>query len=397
MAIHKLGDEISDKKLKTLISQPGKHSDGGGLYLQVAAAGQASWIVRFGEKWKSLGPADEISPDVARRWHAMMKDEKRAGRDPFAVTYAVFQRGGSAANGFAPAVAGQALPEAAEPAGETFGQVLAKYINLKSKEWTPAVATNWRNNFDKVPALLACPVGNVPATTIAAACATFTDVVGERMRRNIRAVVNYAETRHIKKRLEVEHHGAMAAANAPGFLAELAALDTSVSRALRFCIHTASRSGEVFKATWKEVVEIEGLPVWIIPAAHRQKGKAKQTPRDLPVPLTAQAVALLGPRGADDALIFGKLRRDVMHKLLRKLRPSEVDADGNLLDVHGFRSTFRDWVTETTDFGRDLAELALGHGVGDESERSYARGSRFDKRRTLMTAWSDFITTEKAQ
>lgn len=390
MAIHKLGDEISDKKLKTLISQPGKHSDGGGLYLQVAAAGQGSWVVRFGETWKSLGPADEISPDVARRWHAMMKDEKRADRDPFAVTYAVFQRGGPAAAGFASAVAGQALGQAVEGAGETFGQVLAEYTELKSKAWTPAVATNWRNNFAKVPALLACPVGNVPATTIAAACATFTDVVGDRMRRNIRAVLEYAVSRHIKQKRAVEHHEAMAAADVPAFMAELAGLDTLVSRALRFCIHTAARSGEVFKATWSEITTEDGQPVWIIPASHRQKGKAKLAPRDLSVPLTAQAIEALGPRGADDALIFGKLRRSVMQKLLRDLRPGE-------LDVHGFRSTFRDWVGEKTDFPRDLAELALGHVIGSTTEQAYARGSQVEKRRPLMQAWSDFITTEKAQ
>lgn len=406
MTIHKLGSEISIKKLATLlhdagaVANPGppvryvgkKHSDGGGLYLQVAAPGQGSWIVRFGERWKSLGPADEIRPQEARDWHDLMKKEKRAERDPFAVTYAIFT-GGPAAS----VPAKQVVAEAGEPASETFGTVLAEYTDKKAKEWTPAVATNWRNNFAKVPALLACPVDNVPAKVIAEAVAIFTDTVGDRMRRNIRAVVTYAETRHIKVKLETEHHGAMIAKNLPGFVRELAALDDKAAKPLQFTIHTAARSGEVYKATWSEIREIEGLPVWIIPAAHRQKGKAKLKPRDLPVPLTPQAFALLGPRGADNALVFGKLRRDVMQKLLRELRPDEVDADGSLLDVHGFRSTFRDYVGEKTNFPRELAELACGHKVGDVTEQSYARGSQFDKRRDLMIAWSDYITTEKAQ
>jgi len=393
VAIHKLGTEISDKKLAALINEPGKHSDGGGLYLQVAAKGQASWIVRFGEKWKSLGPADEISPQEARDWHVLMKQAKRAGRDPFAVTYAAFKFPAAAGPAIPGVARGQAVAEVAEPASETFGTVLAEYTELKSKEWTPAVATNWRNNFAKLPALLACPVDKVPAKIIAEAVAVFTDVVGDRMRRNIRAVVTYSETRHIKQKLETEHHGAMIAKNVPKLMTELAALnDKAAAKALRFTIHTAARSGEVFKATWSEITEIEGLPVWILPAAHRQKGKAKLKPRDLPIPLTAQAFAALGPRGADDALIFGKLRRDVMQKLLRDLRPDEVDADGNLLDVHGFRSTFRDYIGEKTDFPRELAELACGHKVGDVTEQSYARGSQFDKRRDLMKSWSDFIT-----
>lgn len=386
MAIHKLGDTISDTRLSKLLLDPGKHSDGGGLYLQVASAGQGSWVVRFGEKWKSLGPADEVTVAEVRERHAAMKAEKRAGRDPF---------GATPTNGFASVVVRQAVAEAAEPAGETFGTVLAEYVALKAEGWGAHETTNWRNTFAKVPALLACPV-NVPAKAIAEAVAGFTPYVANRMRRRVKQVVTYAETRHIAVKLETEHHGAMIRANVPGFIAELAALDRVEARALRFCIHTAARSGETIKATWSEIVTEDGQPIWIIPAEHRQKGKAKSKPRELRIPLTPQALATLGERGADAAPIFasrttgGKLGHSAMRDILRDLRPGELDADGNEVDVHGFRSTFRDWVTETTDHGRDLAELALGHAVGSTSEQAYARGTQFQKRRVMMQAWSDF-------
>jgi integrase len=113
--------------------------------------------------------------------------------------------------------------------------------------------------------------------------------------------------------------------------------------------------------------------------------------RDHRIPLTPAALALLGEWGADDALIFqsriGKkenLGHGVMQLLLKKLRPG--------FTVHGFRTSFRDWVGEETDFPRDLGELALAHTVGSTTERAYARGDQLEKRRPLMQAWSDYIT-----
>jgi integrase len=60
--------------------------------------------------------------------------------------------------------------------------------------------------------------------------------------------------------------------------------------------------------------------------------------------------------------------------------------------THGFRSSFRDWAGDTTDFPREVAEAALAHAVGDETERAYRRGDALDKRRQLMDAWADFLT-----
>ena len=63
------------------------------------------------------------------------------------------------------------------------------------------------------------------------------------------------------------------------------------------------------------------------------------------------------------------------------------------LTVHGFRSTFRDWAEEMTNFPGSVAESALGHVVGDKVEAAYRRGDLFEKRRKLMEAWAKYCTS----
>ena len=67
------------------------------------------------------------------------------------------------------------------------------------------------------------------------------------------------------------------------------------------------------------------------------------------------------------------------------LRRMEVDAV-----PHGFRSTFRDWCSERTNYPRDAAEMALAHAIGDKVEAAYRRGDLFAKRRQMMAEWATF-------
>ena len=158
--------------------------------------------------------------------------------------------------------------------------------------------------------------------------------------------------------------------------------------ALEFIILTATRSGEVRGATWSEV-DFE-TAVWTIPASRMKAGKEHR------VPLTPAMITMLerllplsgylptnfifpGPKGPtvglSDAAFSALLRR--------------MGRDGTVT-AHGFRSSFRDWCGETTNYPRDLAELALAHTVGDMTERAYRRGDALAKRRILMRDWSIF-------
>lgn len=182
------------------------------------------------------------------------------------------------------------------------------------------------------------------------------------------------------------HHKALPYAEVPKFFATLAGMSSPASTALRFIILTAARSGEVRGMRWSEV-DLKGA-VWTVPATRM---KAKRVHR---VPLAHEALAILKDREPNpsepDALVFPSARGRAMSDmafamLLRRSRQLDIT-------THGFRSSFRDWVDEKTDFSGALAEAALAHLVGNETERAYRRGDALEKRRQLMLAWATFAT-----
>ena len=128
----------------------------------------------------------------------------------------------------------------------------------------------------------------------------------------------------------------------------------------------------------------------VIPA---ERMKAK---RDHRIPLTSEAVAILRPlyenRVSDYAFPGqrpGKpLSGMAMEMLLRRMKIENAT-------VHGFRSTFRDWCGDKTEFAREVAEAALAHKFGSDVEQAYRRGDALEKRRRLMQAWADYCTGAK--
>jgi integrase len=177
---------------------------------------------------------------------------------------------------------------------------------------------------------------------------------------------------------------------APAFVLALRERDAVAARALEFLILTAARSGEVLGATWGEV-DFKAK-AWTVPAVRMKAGREHR------VPLSARAVELLekmrplaGPKEAEVASlpIFpgnargGHLSAMSMAMLLRRMK---VD-----VTVHGFRSSFRDWTGEASHFPREVAEAALAHTVGDQTERAYRRGDALEKRRRMMTAWANYL------
>lgn len=197
------------------------------------------------------------------------------------------------------------------------------------------------------------------------------------------------------------HHAALHYRHLPDFFAELQGRTASSARALAFTILTAARSGEVRKATWKEVDLQEA--VWTIPGDHTKSRRAHR------VPLTSAAISILksvAPLGGrpDDFLFPGDppkaegsdkggaveqamMSDNTMRKyLIEDLGKADIT-------VHGFRSAFRDWGAEMTSFPRELLESALAHVLRDKTEAAYQRGDLFDRRRTLMDAWAGYCTT----
>ena len=179
-----------------------------------------------------------------------------------------------------------------------------------------------------------------------------------------------------------EHHAALPVGAVGAFMVRLRAAEGMGARALEFAILTAARSGEVRGATWAEIDR--DAKVWTLPAARMKAGKEHR------VPLTAEALALLDalPKVAGTELVFPAPRGGALSDmtLLAVLRRLDVPAV-----PHGFRSTFRDWAAERSNYPRDVAEMALAHAIGDKVEAAYRRGDLFEKRRLMMADWAAFL------
>ena len=192
----------------------------------------------------------------------------------------------------------------------------------------------------------------------------------------------------------VEHHAALPYAKLPGFLMSLRDQEGIAARALEFAIVTAARTGEVIGARWSEIDLLE--KTWTVPPGRMKAGREHR------VPLSASALAILEEmqphRHAEDSFVFpgAKLGRPLSNMaflmLLRRM-------GRNNLTAHGFRSSFRDWAAERTNFPSEVVEMALAHMVGSKVEAAYRRGNLFEKRSRLMAAWATFCNEpeQKAQ
>jgi integrase len=229
-----------------------------------------------------------------------------------------------------------------------------------------------------------------------------------RLRGRIEAVLDWATVRgyrkgenparwrgHLSKLLparsrvrKVKHHTALPYAELPDFMVALRAQGGIAARALEFTILTAARTGEAIGATWDEIFEAE--KVWVVPGNRMKAGKEHRVPLSNPALAILKEMKLCGDAG--EGFVFHGAKREkplsnmAMIAMLRRMGCGD-------LTVHGFRSSFRDWVAERTHFPGEVAEMALAHAVGDKVEAAYRRGDLFDRRRRIMAEWAKFCAT----
>lgn len=369
-------------------ARSGYHCDGAGLYLLVTHAGTASWVFRYtlrGRKREmGLGSAADFSLAQARERAAAQRRLLADGIDPIEARRAA-------------TVLPDALPR-------TWGEAKADFIEAKAGEWrNEAQRDQWEQSLRDFGPADTLPVAGV-TTEVVLACLrsewriggkveTMTRVRGRIERiwdaERVRGTVvgeNPARWRgHLEHLLprpakvaKVRNHPAMPYRDVPGFMASLAARDGRTRAALRFTILTAARTIETVGAVWPEFDLDAGL--WTIPADRMKAG------RQHIVPLVPAAVAILRARRGE-ARPFD-LSEAAMLSLLRKPPPKGY---GHPFTVHGFRSSFRDWVAEETDHPGEVAEMALAHAIEDETEAAYRRGALLAKRRRLMEDWANYL------
>jgi len=372
VAIHKLKpSSIADR----IDAGRRRHADGGGLYLQVAAPGQASWVFRHQEKWRSLGPADECSIEEARDRADALRKAAREGRCPLQMLDA----GAPAAT------------------GKTFAEAMAEYLKAKSPTWAASNRARELRRygflFGQIPAFTALPLASIDQQAKNRALGHWETGSKKQSDVNfyIEAILRFAQTGkllRVKKSggADVEHHESMPSAEVPAFFKRLVKVGTVDSKALAFTILTGSRTDEVIgakhkaPATWGEIGEEDGKPVWII-GGNRMKAGRKHV-----VPLTPQMMKLLGKPQAPDVPLFMVSSQSAMLDTLREIT-------GNGYTVHGFRSSFEVWGAEATNFPRDLVKLCTAHDKRSQTDRAYQRSNLLAKRREIMQGWSDFIVS----
>jgi integrase len=188
----------------------------------------------------------------------------------------------------------------------------------------------------------------------------------------------------LKARPKGKHHAALPFSEIPGFMQELRERDSISARALEFAILTAGRTGEVIGARWEEINF--STKVWTVPEERMKAGRQHE------VPLSSRAVEILEamPRAGEfvfPSSIAGQpISNMAMLELLKGM-------NGRGLTVHGFRSSFRDWAGDRTNYARDVIEHALAHRIKDKAEASYRRTSALEKRRRLMEEWARYCAS----
>ncbi len=180
------------------------------------------------------------------------------------------------------------------------------------------------------------------------------------------------------------HHAAMNYRDIRAFLAKLRADPAIAARALEFCILTAARTGEVLGSQWSEIDIDE--KTWTVPANRTKAGREHRVPLSQPALAVVKALS----KARDCQFVFPSPRgkRPLSHVAMAKVL-DRLGAEG--VTVHGFRSAFRDWAGNETNFPREVAEAALAHIVGDKAEQAYRRSDALEKRRKLMSAWAMYV------
>jgi integrase len=384
-----MSGRLSARKVAT--AKPGKHSDGGNLYLIVSDTGSRKWVLRFtwrgAAKEMGLGSAKDVPLADAREKATDARRTLSKGLNPIDER----KRDGG-------------VPTFGEMADDVCETLSAGFRNAKHK-------AQWRMTLGKYAGpLRGKPVDTISTEDVLAVLKpiwTERAETASRLRGRIEKVLDAAKAKghrsaenparwrgHLDHllpkplKLTRGHHPAMAYDEVPRFVGELRTREATAARALEFCILTAARSGEVLGLRRSEV-DFE-KKVWTVPSDRMKAGREHR------VPLSASAISILkdaAKANSGDFLFPGQARNRplsnmAMDMMLRRMKRNDVT-------VHGFRSSFRDWAGNVSNFPREITETALAHVIGDKAEQAYRRSDALEKRRKLMEAWATYCQPRK--
>jgi len=387
----------------TRAGKKGMYADGAGLYLHVSGNGAKSWVYRFmlagRPREMGLGATHTISLAEARDVAIECRKMRRAGIDPIEARKVRRQHA-----------------QIDEASSLTFAECAQRYIGAHKTGWrSPKSLAAWEGTLTRFvdPVFGKLPVQAIDTGLVMKAIepiwAAKPETAG-RVRGRVESILDYATVRgwrqgenparwrgHLDKLLPkkgkvraVEHHPALPFAELPAFMETLRRENGNGARALELAILTSARTSEIIGARWGEIDQAN--TVWTIAGARMKGGREHR------VPLSDAAFAVIekmAEQRSSDYLFPGgahnrPLSNMAMLALLKRMKRSD-------LTVHGFRSTFRDWAAERTNFQNEVIEMALAHAIGDKVEAAYRRGDLFEKRRRLMDLWAAYCRGTPAE
>jgi len=373
-------------------------TDGGNLDLEVTVGKSGdiskSWLFRYqldgSRHWIGLGPLHTVSLADARDRALELRKQLTLGIDPLAAKQEAKR---------------ERMAKRAEQAkAVTFRDCTEMYLDVHADRWKNAKhRKQWRQTLETYafPVIGDLAVADVEESHLLKILQPIWKRIPEtasRLRARIENVLGFATASrfrhgdnparwrgHLKTLLggakkDVEHHPALPFLEAPAFMAELRERKSASARALELLILTAARTNEVIGARWSEIDTKH--KVWTIPKERMKAGVEHR------IPLTDRAVEILKALPHRGVYVFPgtnghTLSNMAMLELLRGMRPG--------ISVHGFRSVFRDWCAERTNYANHVVEKALAHKIPDKVEAAYRRGELFEKRRKLMEQWQRFL------
>ena len=391
-------NRLNARKVET--APVGKHQDGGGLILIVKDTGSKQWVFRFKhqkrETMMGLGSYPEISLADARARATQSRQILATGKNPI-----------DQARQQAEAAKNEATKSQSKP---SFGQIADQYIKETRESWrNEKHAAQWVMTLEVYcKPMRPIPIDEIETEHVLKVLQPIWRTkpeTAQRLRGRIEVVIAYAIARglradrfnpatwrgHLQMILPADdkskrtHFDAAPYEQMPNMLSIIRSSESISARALEFTILTAARTGEVIKARWQEVDFDRG--VWTRPAEHMK------TKRLHSVPLSNRCIEILREvqvlaDGTDGFIFVGRSRSGglssaSLEAVLERLKIK----DG--VTVHGFRSSFRDWAGDQTNFPRDVIEGCLAHAIGDKTEAAYRRSDALEKRRAVMVAWLD--------
>ena len=382
-------EKLSATKVKAL-KEPGRHSDGGGLYLRIQNGGRKSWVFTWKRQGTQrdlgLGSFETVTLANARKKAKVARDALADGKDPRDVLR--------------------------PPPEKTFLDTAKACLEARKLDtMSPKTKRKWeRTAYEISKPLHRKDVGSVTREDVLSVLNPIwerTPETGRIVRAQLEIIFDYAKGRYWSKsenpakwkggleavltlpsRKDVKHHAAMDYSEIPKFMAQLRQRGAMSARALEFTILTMVRTSETLNAVWSEF-DLEKR-LWTIPAARMQKTKEEHQ-----VPLTEGALNILKElnevRLSEYVFPGQRVGRPLSNMAMLNLLGRMGRKD---LTVHGFRSTARDWVGNETNHQREIAEQALSHIVGNEVERSYRRGRALDKHRRLLEDWERYCLAQ---